>query len=81
MGTLSKFIRYRGRGKEANVVNVERFGMPAHSLFISTNFWSFRQMTKIEDEDGSVAYRAKSRAISLHDKTAVTDARGGLVAL
>ncbi len=80
MGTFSKFIRYRGQGKEANVVNVERFGTPSHSLFISTNFWSFRQTTKIEDEDGSVAYRAKSRAISLHDKTTITDARGGLVA-
>ena len=80
MGTFSKFIRFRERGKEANVVNVERFGMPAHSLFISTNFWSFRQMTKIVEEDGSVAYRAKSRAISLHDKTTITDARGELVA-
>ena len=80
MGTFSKYIRYRERGKDANVVNVERFGTPAHSLFISTNFWSFRQMTKIEEEDGSVAYRAKSRVISLHDKTTITDAHDELVA-
>ena len=80
MSTFSKFLRFRERGQEANVVNVERFGVPAHSLFISTNFWSFRQKTKIEEEDGSIAYRAKSRCISLHDKTTITDARGGLVA-
>ena len=80
MGTFSKFLRYRERGKEANVVNVEQFGTPSHSLFISTNFWSFKQKTKIVEEDGSVAYRAKSRSISLHDKTTITDARGKLVA-
>lgn len=80
MGTFSKYIRFRERGKEANIVNVERFGTPAHSLFISTNFWSFKQKTKIEEEDGTVAYRAKSRSISLHDKTTITDACGGLVA-
>lgn len=80
MGTFSKYLRYRGQGKEANVVNVERFGTPAHSLFISTNFLSFKQKTKIVEEDGSVAYRAKSREISLHDKTTIKDARGQLVA-
>ncbi len=80
MGTFSKFIRYRERGKEANAESVEQFGVPSHSLFISTNFWSFRQKTKIVEEDGSVAYRAKSRSISLHDKTTITDARGKLVA-
>ena len=80
MGTFSKFHRYRGRGKEPNAVNVERFGEPSHSLFISTNFWSFKQKTKIVEEDGSVAYRAKSRQISLHDKTTITDAGGNLVA-
>ena len=71
MGTFSKFLRYRERRKEANVVNVEQFGTPSHSLFISTNFWSFKQKTKIVEEDGSVAYRAKSRSISLHDKTTI----------
>ena len=80
MGTFSKLFRYRERGKDANVVNVERFGAPSHSLFIATNFWSFKQKTKIVEEDGSVAYRAKSRQISLHDKTTITDARGKLVA-
>ncbi len=80
MGTSSKFLRYRERGQEANTVNIERFGTPSHSLFISTNFWSFRQKTKIMEEDGSIAYRAKSRSISLHDKTYIKDARGQLVA-
>ena len=80
MGTFSKLFRYRERGKDANVVNVERFGAPSHSLFIATNFWSFKQKTAIVEEDGSVAYRAKSRSISLHDKTTIVDASGNLVA-
>lgn len=80
MGTFSQLFRYRGQGKEANVVNVERFGEPSHSLFISTSFWSFKQKTKIVGDDGSVAYTASSRLISLHDKTTISDAHGDLVA-
>ena len=80
MGAFSKLFRYRERGQEANANNVEEYGTPAHSLFISTKFWSFTQKTEITDEDGKVAYRAKSRAISLHDKTWVTDAKNKNVA-
>ena len=80
MGAFSKLFRYRERGQEANADNVEEFGTPAHSLFISTKFWSFTQKTEITDENGKVAYRAKSRAISLHDKTWITDAQNNNVA-
>ena len=80
MAIISRFHRYRGQGKEANEVNVSRFGEPDHSLFIATNFWSFKQKTKIVDDEGNVAYRVQSRAISLHDKTTIKDAKGNLVA-
>ena len=80
MGAFSNLFRYRERGQEANANNVEEYGTPAHSLFISTKFWSFTQKTEITDEDGRVAYRAKSRAISLHDKTWITDAHNKNVA-
>lgn len=80
MATDSKYVRYRDQGQKANVNNVERFGTPAHSLFIATNFWSITQKTEITDESGKVVYRVKSRAISLHDKTDITDANGKHVA-
>ena len=80
MSPLSSLLRYRDRGKEANANNVEEFGRPAHTLFISTNFLSFKQKTDITDENGKVVYRAKSRSISLHDKTWIRDARNKDVA-
>lgn len=80
MATDSKYMRYREQGEAANVNNVERFGTPARSLFISSKFWSITQKTDITDESGNVVYRAKSRAISLHDKTDITDAAGKQVA-
>lgn len=80
MATDSKYIRYREQGEAANTNNVERFGAPVKSLFIATKFWSITQKTEITDEQGNVAYRAKSRAVSLHDKTDITDANGNQVA-
>lgn len=80
MGAFSSLFRYRERGQEVNANNVEEFGAPAHSLFISTKFWSFKQKTDITDENGKVIYRAKSRAISLHDKTWIKDAHNNNVA-
>lgn len=80
MATDSKYMRYRDQGEQPNVNNVERFGEPAHSLFISTKFLSITQNTEITDKDGNVVYRSKSRAISLHDKTDITNAQGKQVA-
>jgi len=80
MGVFSKYLRYREAGEDTNVVNVERFGEPAHSLFISTKFFSLHQATDITDEKEQVVYRASSKVFSLHDKTDITDAAGNQVA-
>ena len=80
MGVFSRYLRYREAGEEANVVNVERFGEPAHSLFISTKFISLHQATDITDDREQVVYQATSKFFSIHDKTDVTDAAGNPVA-
>jgi uncharacterized protein YxjI len=80
MGVFSKYLRYREAGEDTNVVNAERFGEPAHSLFISTKFFSLHQATDITDEKEQVVYRASSKVFSLHDKTDITDAAGNQVA-
>ena len=80
MGVFSRYLRYREAGEEANVVNVERFGEPVHSLFISTKFFSLHQATDITDDREQVVYQATSKFFSIHDKTDVTDAAGNPVA-
>lgn len=80
MGVFSKYHRYREAGEDANVVNVERFGEPARSLFISTKVMTLHQATDITDENEQVLYQSNSKFFSLHDKTDITDAAGNQVA-
>ena len=80
MGVLSKHHRFREAGEDANVVNVERFGQPARSLFTSTKVFSMRHHIDIVDDNENIVYQANSKMISLHDKTDVTDAMGKQVA-
>ena len=80
MGIFSKYHRFREAGEQANVVNVERFGTPAHSLFTSTKVFSLHHLIDIMDDGENVVYRARTKFLSLHDKTDVTDASGNQVA-
>jgi len=80
MGVLSKRMRYREEGEDANVYNVESFGNPARSLFISTAVIKIGMKTDITDGDGNVVYRSETKAVSIHDKTDITDAAGNPVA-
>lgn len=80
MGVNSKYLRYREPGQQANVNNVERFGMPARSLFTSTKILSLRHHIDITDEQGKIVYQSKSKIISIKDKTDITDANGHKVA-
>jgi uncharacterized protein YxjI len=73
-------MRFREAGEQANVNNVERFGEPKASLFTSTRFFSLHHHIEIEDGNGNVRYRSRSKFISLHDKTDVEDAYGNFVA-
>ena len=80
MGTFSSLHRFREAGQDANVNNVERFGLPARSLFTSTKVFTLHHRIEITDEREEVVYRASSKAISLRDKTDVEDAAGRPVA-
>lgn len=80
MGVLSKYHRFREAGQDANVNNVERFGVPARSLFTTTKFFSLHHHIDITDNNEKVVYQANTKFPSLHDKTDVTDAAGNQVA-
>jgi uncharacterized protein YxjI len=80
MGVFSKYFRYREAGEDPNVNNVERFGRPFRSLFTSTKVFTLHHRIVIVDELERVAYRAESKAISLHDKTDLFDAYDNPVA-
>ena len=80
MGTFSSLLRFREAGQDANVNNVERFGIPSRSLFTSTKVFTIHHKIEITDERENVVYRAASKAISLRDKTDVCDASGNPIA-
>lgn len=80
MGVMSKYLRYRDAGQEANVNNVARFGEPVRSLFTTSKVFSLHQDTDITDEQENVLYRSHSKFFSIRDKTDVTDAAGNQVA-
>jgi len=80
MGVFSKYHRFREAGEEANVNNVERFGQPVRSLFTTTKVFTIHQHTDITDDHEQVIYQARSKPISLHDKTEVYDASGRHIA-
>ena len=80
MAIDSKYLRYREAGEQANVNNVEEFGVPEKSLFTTTQFLSLHHHIDITDENGNVVYQAESDFPSIHDKTDIVDAEGNFVA-
>ena len=80
MGIFSKHHRYREAGEQANVVNVERFGEPARSLFTTTKVFTLHHHIDITDGSENVVYQSNTKFPSLHDKTDITDAAGNQVA-
>ena len=80
MGIFSKHHRYREAGEQANVVNVERFGEPARSLFTTTKVFTLHHHIDITDASENVVYQSNTKFPSLHDKTDITDASGQHVA-
>ncbi len=80
MGIFSKHHRYREAGEQANVVNVERFGEPARSLFTTTKVFTLHHHIDITDGSENVVYQSNTKFPSLHDKTDITDASGNQVA-
>jgi len=80
MGVFSRYHRYRETGEDANVYNVERFGVPARSLFTSTKVFTLHHHIDITDEQDRVVYQARSKMISIKDKTDIVDMSGRAVA-
>jgi uncharacterized protein YxjI len=80
MGVFSKIHRFREAGQDANVNNVEKFGVPSLSLFTTTKVFTLHHHIDVVDEHENVIYESNSKFISLHDKTDVTKAGGEHVA-
>ena len=80
MGVFSKIHRFREAGQDANVNNVEKFGVPSLSLFTTTKVFTLHHHIDVVDDKENVIYESNSKFISLHDKTDVTKASGEHVA-
>ena len=80
MGVFSKIHRFREAGQDANVNNVEKFGVPYLSLFTTTKVFTLHHHIDITDGNEQVVYQSNSKMISLHDKTDLTTATGEQVA-
>ena len=80
MGVFSKIHRFREAGQNANVNNVEKFGVPSLSLFTTTKFFTLHHHIDVVDDNENVVYESNSKMISLHDKTDVSKADGEHVA-
>ena len=80
MGTFSKLHRFHEAGEGANVRNMDQFGTPAYSLYTSTKVFTLHHHIDITDDNKNVVYQARSKFISLHDKTDLYKASGEHVA-
>lgn len=80
MGIFSKIHRYRNAGENANVNNVERFGVPAISLFTSTKVFTLHHHIDIMDASEKILYEADTKILTLHDTTDIYTADGEHVA-
>ena len=74
MGVFSKIHRFREAGQDANVNNVEKFGVPSLSLFTTTKVFTLHHHIDVVDNEENVVYESNSKFISLHDKTDITKA-------
>ena len=80
MAVDSKYHRFREAGEQANINNVEEYGVPARSLFTTSKVFTLHRHMDITDDHGSIVYQSDSKFPSIHDKTDITDASGAHVA-
>ena len=80
MGVFSKIHRFREAGQNANVNNVEKFGVPSLSLFTTTKVFTLHHHIDVVDDHENVVYESNSKMISLHDKTDITKTGGEHIA-
>ena len=81
MSTGSRLEPFHDRGEAVNETVIERYGYPLHSLYSTRRVISQKQEITVTDEEGNMLYRAKSKPLSLVDKTKITDADGKVIAL
>ena len=80
MGVFSKLHRFREAGQNANVNNVEKFGVPSLSLFTTTKVFTLHHHIDVIDDKENIIYESNSKFFSLHDKTDITKSGGEHVA-
>lgn len=80
MAVDSRYHRYREAGEQANVNNIEEYGVPARSLFTTTKVFTLHHHIDITDDNGNIVYQSESVFPSIHDKTDITDADGNHIA-
>ena len=80
MGVFSKIHRFREAGQDANVNNVEKFGVPSLSLFTTTKVFTLHHHIDVIDDKENIIYESNSKFFSLHDKTDITKSGGEHVA-
>ena len=54
MGVFSKIHRFREAGQDANVNNVEKFGVPVLSLFTTTKVFTLHHHIDVVDNEEKV---------------------------
>ncbi len=80
MGIFSDFQKFHGAGERPNEENIERFGVPARSLFTELDPGDMHQKISVKDEQGRLQYWTKSSVFTLRGKTDLFDADGAQVA-
>lgn len=80
MGIFSNIQKFHGVGEGLNESTVERFGVPARSLYTEAKLSSIHQQIDVYDDHGQVLYRTSSKVVSIRGKTDIMDANGSLVA-
>ncbi|MBQ3411991.1 MAG: LURP-one-related family protein [Oscillospiraceae bacterium] len=76
----ARSARFREAGEGTDERTLSEYGVPARSLYTSTEFFSFRHHIEITDEAENLVYDSTSKFLSFRDKTDITRADGTPVA-
>ena len=80
MGILSGVQRFHGAGEGPSAVSMERYGVPARSLYTELVPGDLHQKIEVKNAQGQMQYYTKSSVIAIKGKTELYDASGALVA-
>lgn len=80
LAAKAKSSRFREAGSGTDERNLQEYGVPAKTLYTSTEVFSFRHHIEITDAEGNLNYESYSQFFSFRDKTDITRADGSLLA-